>query len=166
MIKLSLHAMQGSNVISGTAICVVLATGRDTYTGRIATSMSQGRQLNAFDFAVRRVVFLFIWFLVVMVRYTLNLALLSLLCIFQHLDSLSHDLLAQAASSCRKSRHVFGDFSDRLQGSAFTQCVYSLHLCKMMLGFQDLLAATVFHQHVTGLMTVRQPATFCQSRYM
>lgn len=69
-------SMKGTNVISGTATCIVLATGKDTYAGQIATSMSHSRQLNAFDFAVRRVVYLFIWFLVFMVRSSKNVSII------------------------------------------------------------------------------------------
>lgn len=61
-------ALQSTSVVSGTAKCLVVATGSDTFAAGIAAALPPGRQTNAFDLAIRRVVYLFIAFLIVMVR--------------------------------------------------------------------------------------------------
>ena len=55
--------------MSGSAKAVVIGTGADTYVACVANlnAPSGRRTMTAFDFAVRRIVFLFIGFIVVMV---------------------------------------------------------------------------------------------------
>ena len=59
---------QGSSVIHGYAKCVVLGCGKSTYVAGLAAALPVGRKFNAFDAAIRRVVYLFIVFILVMVR--------------------------------------------------------------------------------------------------
>ena len=60
--------VQGSFVIHGHAKCVVLGCGNSTYVAGLAAALPSARNFNAFDAAIRRVVFLFIIFISVMVR--------------------------------------------------------------------------------------------------
>jgi P-type Mg2+ transporter len=57
----------GSNVVSGTAVAVVVATGGNTYFGGVASSMAAPRQLTSFDRGINRFVWLMIRFMLVMV---------------------------------------------------------------------------------------------------
>jgi len=57
----------GSNVISGTAVAVVVATGARTYFGSVASSMTAQRQLTSFDLGVNRFIWLIVRFMLVMV---------------------------------------------------------------------------------------------------
>jgi Mg2+-importing ATPase len=57
----------GSNVLSGTAVAAVVATGSRTYFGSIASTMAARRQLTSFDLGVNRFVWLMIRFMMVMV---------------------------------------------------------------------------------------------------
>jgi Mg2+-importing ATPase len=57
----------GSNVVSGTAVAVVVATGGSTYFGAVASSMAAPRQLTSFDRGINRFVWLMIRFMLVMV---------------------------------------------------------------------------------------------------
>jgi Mg2+-importing ATPase len=57
----------GSNVLSGTAVAVAVATGARTYFGGVASSMAAPRQLTSFDRGINRFVWLMIRFMLVMV---------------------------------------------------------------------------------------------------
>jgi Mg2+-importing ATPase len=57
----------GSNVLSGTAIAVAVATGRNTYFGSVASTLVAPRQQTSFDLGVNRFVWLMIRFMAVMV---------------------------------------------------------------------------------------------------
>jgi len=57
----------GSNVLSGTAIAVAVATGRNTYFGSVASTLVAPRQQTSFDLGVNRFVWLMIRFMLVMV---------------------------------------------------------------------------------------------------
>ncbi len=57
----------GTSVVSGTATAVVVATGGSTSFGRLAKSLTGRRAETAFDAGVRKVSWLFIRFIVVMV---------------------------------------------------------------------------------------------------
>jgi len=57
----------GSNVISGTATAVVVATGARTYFGSVASSITGQRQLTSFDLGVNRFIWLIVRFMLVMV---------------------------------------------------------------------------------------------------
>ncbi|KAL0018340.1 hypothetical protein WJX77_006201 [Trebouxia sp. C0004] len=57
----------GTHVVSGDGLGVVLRIGNDTYIAGIAAALAAQGQMNAFDFAVRRIVYVFIAFVVVMV---------------------------------------------------------------------------------------------------
>ncbi|MEV5976205.1 magnesium-translocating P-type ATPase [Streptomyces sp. NPDC052114] len=59
--------LMGTSVTSGTATGVVVATGADTYFGSMAGALSGERPQTAFDLGVRRVSFLLIRFMLVMV---------------------------------------------------------------------------------------------------
>lgn len=57
----------GTNVVSGTAVAVVVATGKQTYFGALAKQISQTRPLTGFDKGVASVGWLLVRFMVVMV---------------------------------------------------------------------------------------------------
>lgn len=57
----------GTNVVSGSALAVVLATGDDTYFGNMAKALSGERAPTSFDKGVNSVSFLMIRFMLVMV---------------------------------------------------------------------------------------------------
>ena len=59
----------GSNVVSGSAIAVVFATGKNTYLGTIAKSIVGVRAQTAFDKGISNVSFLLIRFMLVMVPF-------------------------------------------------------------------------------------------------
>ncbi|MET9696540.1 magnesium-translocating P-type ATPase [Streptomyces sp. NPDC006529] len=59
--------LMGTSVTSGTATAVVVATGTDTYFGSMAGSLTGERPQTAFDTGVRKVSFLLIRFMLVMV---------------------------------------------------------------------------------------------------
>ncbi len=59
--------LMGTSVTSGTAAGVVVATGADTYFGSMAGSLSGERPETSFDVGVRKVSFLLIRFMLVMV---------------------------------------------------------------------------------------------------
>jgi P-type Mg2+ transporter len=56
----------GTNVISGTATAVVVATGGDTYLGAVAKSVAGQRTLTSFEKGIRGISFLLIRFTIVM----------------------------------------------------------------------------------------------------
>jgi Mg2+-importing ATPase len=56
----------GTNVISGTAVGVIALTGRRTYFGQLAETISEERALTGFDLGVNRFAWLMIRFIVVM----------------------------------------------------------------------------------------------------
>ncbi len=66
-IELPNICVMGSNVVSGTAIAVVVATGSRTYFGSIAATIAGQRQLTSFDLGVNRFIWLIIRFMLVMV---------------------------------------------------------------------------------------------------
>jgi Mg2+-importing ATPase len=66
-IELPNICFMGSNVISGTATAVVVATGDRTYFGSIASTITAQRQLTSFDLGVNRFIWLIIRFMLVMV---------------------------------------------------------------------------------------------------
>jgi len=57
----------GTNVVSGTVIAVIVATGRCTYFGSIASSLVGVRELTSFDQGVQKYIWLMIRIMVVMV---------------------------------------------------------------------------------------------------
>lgn len=57
----------GSNVLSGTATAVVVATGARTYFGSVAATIATARQPTSFDIGVNRFIWLIIKFMAVMV---------------------------------------------------------------------------------------------------
>ncbi|MBB6622922.1 magnesium-translocating P-type ATPase [Clostridium gasigenes] len=60
-------AYMGTNIISGTAIAIVLLTGNDTCLGSIADAVTQKRESTSFDKGVNSVSFLLIKFMAIMV---------------------------------------------------------------------------------------------------
>ncbi|MGZ3790412.1 MAG: magnesium-translocating P-type ATPase, partial [Bacteriovorax sp.] len=66
-IELPNICFMGSNVISGTATAVVIATGPRTYFGSIATIITSQRELTSFDLGINRFIWLIIRFMFVMV---------------------------------------------------------------------------------------------------
>lgn len=54
-------------MVSGSGKAVVLATGDGTYVASLMRQLPSGHVMNAFDYAVRRIVYLFIGFILVMV---------------------------------------------------------------------------------------------------
>lgn len=61
----------GTNVISGVATVVVLATGNETYFGTLAIRVTAATQINAFQLGVNKVSWLLIRFALVMVPFVL-----------------------------------------------------------------------------------------------
>lgn len=59
--------LQGTNVISGSGIGIVLSTGDNTYISTISSALSRQAPLNAFQKGVRRVSYLLICFMLAMV---------------------------------------------------------------------------------------------------
>ncbi len=57
----------GTNVVSGTSVAVVAATGNRTYFGSIAQSVAAPRQQTSFDLGIRNFTWLMIRFMLVMV---------------------------------------------------------------------------------------------------
>ena len=57
----------GTNVVSGTATAVAVATGARTYFGSIASSVVAPRQLTSFDQGIKRFVWMMIYFMLAMV---------------------------------------------------------------------------------------------------
>jgi Mg2+-importing ATPase len=60
-------AFLGSNVESGTATAVVVQTGRETYLGSLASSITGARELTSFDQGINRFTWLMIGFMAIMV---------------------------------------------------------------------------------------------------
>lgn len=69
VIDLNNLAFMGSNVVSGTAIGIVFATGNSTYLGTIAKSIAGHRAETAFDKGISKVSLLLIRFMLVMVPF-------------------------------------------------------------------------------------------------
>ncbi len=69
VIDLQNLAFMGSNVVSGTAIGIVYATGNSTYLGTIAKSIAGHRAETAFDKGISKVSLLLIRFMLVMVPF-------------------------------------------------------------------------------------------------
>jgi Mg2+-importing ATPase len=69
VIELQNICFMGSNVVSGSARAIVVATGNDTYLGAIARNISGHRALTAFDKGISRVSMLLIRFMLVMVPF-------------------------------------------------------------------------------------------------
>jgi magnesium-transporting ATPase (P-type) len=67
-------SLQSTSVVSGSGKGVVVATGAATYIASLARALPSGRTMTAFDFAVRRVVYLFIAFIVIMVPLVIVLS--------------------------------------------------------------------------------------------
>lgn len=66
--------MQSTSVVSGSGKGVVVATGAATYIASLARALPSGRTASAFDYAVRRIVYLFIAFIIVMVPLVIVLS--------------------------------------------------------------------------------------------
>jgi len=66
--NMDLHAIgyMGTNVVSGSGLAVVLATGRDTYFGGLARTITGERPQTSFDIGVNNVTWLMIKFICVM----------------------------------------------------------------------------------------------------
>lgn len=64
-------AFMGSNVISGSAICVVIAVGEDTFFGSMAQSIMGKKVVTSFEKGVRSVSWLLIRFMLIMVPIVL-----------------------------------------------------------------------------------------------
>lgn len=67
-------SLQSTSVVSGGGKGVVVATGAATYIASLARALPSGGTMTAFDFAVRRVVYLFIAFIVIMVPLVIVLS--------------------------------------------------------------------------------------------
>jgi len=66
-LEMSSICFLGSNVVSGTAMAVVVQTGRETYFGSLASSIAGARQLTSFDKGINNFTWLMISFMIVMV---------------------------------------------------------------------------------------------------
>jgi Mg2+-importing ATPase len=66
-IELTSIAFLGTSVESGSALAVVVATGKDTYLGGMAQSLSEQRTQTAFDKGIARFTWLMVRFILVMV---------------------------------------------------------------------------------------------------
>ena len=69
VVELDDICFMGSNVVSGSAIGVVFATGRSTYLGTIAKSLTGVRAQTSFDRGINKVSLLLIRFMLVMVPF-------------------------------------------------------------------------------------------------
>jgi len=69
VVELDNICFMGSNVISGSAIGIVFATGRDTYLGTIAKSIVGVRAQTSFDKGINKVSLLLIRFMLIMVPF-------------------------------------------------------------------------------------------------
>jgi P-type Mg2+ transporter len=65
-LELESACFMGTNVVSGTATAVVVATGDATYFGAMARDIAGGRPLTSFDIGINRVSWMLIRFLLVM----------------------------------------------------------------------------------------------------
>jgi Mg2+-importing ATPase len=65
-LELESACFMGTNVVSGTATAVVVATGDATYLGAMARDIAGGRPLTSFDIGINRVSWMLIRFLLVM----------------------------------------------------------------------------------------------------
>lgn len=71
LLELNQFCFMGTNVVSGTATAVVVATGEKTYFGSLAKSIAGSRSQTAFDKGVNSVSWLLIRFMLVMVPIVL-----------------------------------------------------------------------------------------------
>lgn len=71
LLELDQFCFMGTNVVSGTATAVVIATGEKTYFGSLAKSIAGSRSQTAFDRGVNSVSWLLIRFMLVMVPIVL-----------------------------------------------------------------------------------------------
>ncbi|MCD8194367.1 MAG: magnesium-translocating P-type ATPase [Tannerellaceae bacterium] len=69
VVELETICFMGSNVVSGSALGIVFATGKSTYLGTIAKSLSGVRAETSFDKGINRVSLLLIRFMLVMVPF-------------------------------------------------------------------------------------------------
>lgn len=69
VVELDNICYMGSNVVSGSATGIVLATGNNTYLGTIAKSIAGHRAATAFDRGISKVSFLLIRFMLVMIPF-------------------------------------------------------------------------------------------------
>lgn len=69
VVELDNICFMGSNVVSGSATGIVLATGNNTYLGTIAKNISGHRAATAFDKGINKVSFLLICFMLVMIPF-------------------------------------------------------------------------------------------------
>lgn len=66
-LELQTLCFTGTNVVSGSAVAIVVATGKQTYFGALAKQISQSRPLTSFDKGVANVGWLLVRFMVIMV---------------------------------------------------------------------------------------------------
>ncbi|HMF20990.1 MAG TPA: magnesium-translocating P-type ATPase, partial [Pseudolabrys sp.] len=66
VLELETACFMGTNVVSGAATAVVVATGNATYFGAMARDIAGGRPLTSFDIGINRVSWMLIRFLLVM----------------------------------------------------------------------------------------------------
>lgn len=66
-LELGTLCFMGTNVISGSAVGIVVATGNKTYFGSIAKNLAKRRELTSFDIGINRVSLILVRFIVVMV---------------------------------------------------------------------------------------------------
>lgn len=69
VVELDNICYMGSNVVSGSATGIVLATGNNTYLGTIAKNITGHRAATAFDKGISKVSFLLIRFMLVMIPF-------------------------------------------------------------------------------------------------
>ena len=73
LIEMPNMCFYGTNVLNGTAIAVVIATGNHTFFGSIAKRIAGGRPMTSFDIGINKVSWLLIRFMLVMVPIVLLL---------------------------------------------------------------------------------------------
>ncbi len=69
VVELGNISFMGSNVVSGSGVGIVIATGNNTYLGTIARSIAGHRAATAFDKGISKVSFLLIRFMLVMIPF-------------------------------------------------------------------------------------------------
>ena len=83
---LSNIGFMGTNLLSGSAIAVVLTTGNDTYFGSMAKSLSGDKAKNSFERGVDSVSKLLIRFMLIMVPVIFVINIIMILCGFKDYD--------------------------------------------------------------------------------
>ncbi len=67
----------GTNIVSGTAVALVVLTGKDTFFGNLATRVAQTEQKTSFDIGIDKITWLMIGFMAVLVPLVFIINIIS-----------------------------------------------------------------------------------------